>query len=241
MCTALVFRNETTQTFGLGFNRDESFLRKPSEVPSLYRYGGTSILSPKDGDHGGTWIGVNSHGEVIAILNFYEAKIRSIEKPISRGLLVNELLERKTLFKDLTPDFLSSYHPFRLLFISLESTKLLSWNGKETSQEEDKSTYKVYASSAIIGSRAEKIRSGTFLEHFHDSEEKSFFQRSRDFLTCHIPEKGIESPCMHRDIAHTVSQTIIEVGPNLAKLWYKDGQPCEADNFLTYELPRESR
>ncbi len=235
MCTALVYRDLSTQTFGLGFNRDESFLRKPSLMPSLYSVENLQILSPKDGDHGGTWIGVNSHGEVFAILNFYEAKIRSIATPISRGLLLKELLERKKKFFDLNINLLSSYHPFRLLFVQLEKTWLLTWNGENVVCEEDNSVYKVYASSAIIGSRAEEIRSNTFKENFLN-QEKNFFTKASAFLSCHIPKKGIESPCMHRDIAHTVSQSIIELNPQKVNFWYKNTQPCESEKFYFYEF-----
>lgn len=236
MCTALVYRNHGIGEFGIGFNRDESYLRKPALAPLSYTESGLSILAPRDGDFGGTWIGVNSSGEVLAILNYYEAPIRSIDRPISRGLLMKNLLEQKKNFFSITKESLNDYHPFRLLYINLMKTILLSWNGQEIKKEESKADYTIYASSAILGSQSEVIRSKSFEGYKNDQYFSDFFQLSSGFLSAHIPEKGVESPCMHRDIAHTVSQTIIKVHSGLARLWYKVGQPCESNQFLSYEL-----
>lgn len=236
MCTALIYRNLQTEEFGLGFNRDESFLRKKAELPSVYESNQVKVLSPKDGDHHGTWIGVNNKGDVYALLNLYEVKILSIAKPISRGWLVSQLLERKINFNSLNPDSLKDFLPFRLIFLTFEKTSLLTWDGKTVQIEEDRSEWQVYASSALHGKEAEKVRKQTFEINFLQNSYFPFMQISKDYLSCHIPEKGSLSPCMHRDVAHTVSQTILYVQNGIIHLEYKDGQPCEEKYWTSYKL-----
>lgn len=236
MCTALIYRNLHTKEFGLGFNRDESFLRKRAELPRVYESNQIKVLAPKDGDHHGTWIGVNNKGDVYALLNLYEVKIVSIVKPVSRGWLVSQLLERKISFQDLNTNSLKNFLPFRLIFLTLEKTYLLTWDGRTLQVEEDQSEWQVYASSALHGKKAEVVRKQTFETNFLQNSPSSFMQISKDYLSCHIPEKGSLSPCMHRDVAHTVSQTILYLQNETAHLEYKDGQPCEEKHWTSYKL-----
>ncbi|MCX7998321.1 MAG: NRDE family protein [Leptospiraceae bacterium] len=234
MCTALIFRDLQNSEFGLGFNRDESFLRRKGEKPHLYEVNGIKILMPLDGDHKGTWIGVNDVGDVYALLNLYEVKIVSIAKPISRGLLVRNLLERKNSILDLNAEFLKDFLPFRLIFFSFEKTHLFTWDGKVLQHDIDAGNWKVFASSALHGKEAEKVRQETFEKNFLTRYNQNFLEISQLYLTCHIPEKGSLSPCMHRDVAHTVSQTIIHIQNKTVNLYYKDGQPCEEKEWTRY-------
>ncbi len=236
MCTALIYRNLQTKEFGLGFNRDESFLRKKAKFPSYYESNNLKILSPRDGDYNGTWIGVNSKGDVYAILNLYEVKIVSIAKPISRGWLVSQLLEQKTSIQNLNKEFLRDFLPFRLIYLTLERTYLFTWDGKDLEIQQDEKDWQVYASSALHGKEAERIRKQTFEKNFLQNLTHNFTQISKNYLSCHIPEKGSLSPCMHRDVAHTVSQTIIYIQNRIAHLEYKDGQPCEEKDWTSYSL-----
>ena len=92
MCTSLIYRDIQKNTFGVGFNRDESVKRKPSLHPKKVQYNGIEYLCPIDGDYGGTLIGINSNRVVYAILNLYEAQLKIIKNPTSRGFLTQKLL-----------------------------------------------------------------------------------------------------------------------------------------------------
>lgn len=237
MCTSLIYRDIKTQSFGIGFNRDESFRRKPCLNPSKIEYNGIRYISPVDGDHGGTWIGSNSNKIIYAILNFYDAQFKILKNPTSRGFLVQDLLKEKISFNEFKADELHSFYPFRIIKVSMIKTEILSWNGQEINYEENDSRWKVLASSFMLGSIAEEIRDSVFQKNFLEYEKSlDFIELSDKFLSSHLPEKGGASPCMHRREAHTVSNTIIHVSKECTKVLFKNSQPCESEKYEVYEL-----
>lgn len=50
-------------------NRDERHTRKPALGPRISERNGISFIAPVDGDHGGSWIGVNQFGLTLCLLN----------------------------------------------------------------------------------------------------------------------------------------------------------------------------
>lgn len=232
MCTALIYRDVNAGKFGLGFNRDESVKRKPAKGPVLEVKKDITVLAPVDGDYGGTWIGVNSNREIFALLNLYEAELKLLRNPTSRGLLVKSLLFGEIAIGDIEAGYLKQYYPFRLIKVSGEETGIISWDGVQLIHEKNSEDWKVLGSSFTQGPKAEAERKKIFDENFSSLKEKTpFDELSRDFLSSHLPEKGALSPCMHRRDARTVSQTIISVVANSVTMEYKNGQPCEIDGF----------
>ena len=61
-------------TFRLFFNRDERRTRRPAIPPAVHRKGDTRFIAPRDGDFGGSWLGVNEHGVSLCLLNGYAAE-----------------------------------------------------------------------------------------------------------------------------------------------------------------------
>ena len=236
MCTALIYRDTTKNEFGIGFNRDESIKRKPSLDPVEENRNGFRVLYPVDGDYGGTWIGVNSKNKIYALLNLYEANFKILKNPNSRGFFVKNLLNEEIDFDFFTKDNLITYYPFRILEITLDYTRILSWDGESVNSLQNEESWSVVASSFVLGKEAEEVRSKTFMEEFLKNENSDFETISSSFLTCHIPEKGAKSPCMHRREAHTVSNTIISVKQVKIKLLYKNQQPCETSESKEYNL-----
>jgi hypothetical protein len=72
----------------VGANREEFFARG-GEPPSLHP-GPPPFVAGTDPTAGGTWLGVNAHGVVIAVTNRRRSEIP--KKPRSRGLLARDLL-----------------------------------------------------------------------------------------------------------------------------------------------------
>lgn len=235
MCTSLIYRNSERTLLGLGFNRDESVKRKPADPPFLYEENGIKILAPADGDQGGTWIGINSKGEIYALLNLYEAQLKLIKYPISRGLLVRRFLENRYNTSEMNEKSLEKYYPFRLVRAGREKTEVFSWNGEYLENWEDSSEWLVLGSSFMLGAEAEKIRKKNFEENYK-GKHPDFFSTASAFLTSHLPEKGPKSPCMHRRDAHTVSQTLILKSEKETIMKYKSMQPCETDIFKEYQF-----
>lgn len=73
-------------------NRDEAFDR-PFLGPQV-QSGSPKVLCPTDAQAGGTWLGVNEHGVLVAVTN--RAISTPPPAPRSRGLLCRELLECAT-------------------------------------------------------------------------------------------------------------------------------------------------
>ncbi|RHX92588.1 NRDE family protein [Leptospira stimsonii] len=231
MCTAIIYRNKEKKILGLGFNRDESVKRKPSTLPQKIGNGPVYAISPLDGDYGGTWIGVNSSQEIFCLLNFYEATLKLLRNPTSRGLLVRSCLLNEVNPDQLKEEELVNFYPFKLVRITLEKTDVFVWDGKDLVVKTDQETFQVMGSSFTQGPKAQVSREAVFKEHFlprnlPDAEE--FLLLSKNFLTSHIPEKGALSSCMHRRDAHTVSKTEVVLTEKLLTVTYQDGQPCES-------------
>lgn len=92
MCTLSWWLNGAER--GVLFNRDEKRARSYGQPPKKVELSADrSALMPYDPDGGGTWIGVNDRGLMVAILNNYP-HYQSVEAgKRSRGLLVTDLLK----------------------------------------------------------------------------------------------------------------------------------------------------
>ncbi len=89
MClVAVLYRVLEDAPILLAANREERFDR-PSLAPRKYR-GPPSYVCGLDQQAGGTWLGVNQHGVVVAVTNRLRAGLTAA--PRSRGLLCQDLL-----------------------------------------------------------------------------------------------------------------------------------------------------
>ncbi|AVQ10396.1 NRDE domain protein [Leptospira santarosai] len=239
MCTAIIYRNPDRKIFGIGFNRDESVKRKPSSAPTKLGNGPTFAIAPLDGDYGGIWIGVNSSKEIFCLLNFYEATLKLLRNPTSRGLLVRSCLLNEVKPESLKSKDLENFYPFKLLKITLEKTETFVWDGKEFTTASYTDTFQILGSSFTQGVNAQISRESVFRENCVPKvlpEADEFLKLCENFLTSHLPEKGALSPCMHRRDAHTVSKTEIVLQDNEYTITYQEGQPCESPKPRVFNL-----
>lgn len=89
MCLlAVLFRVVDDAPVVIGANREESYERGGS--PPQLREGPVPFIAGLDPLGGGTWLGVNAHGVVVAVTN--RRKLDTPREPRSRGLLVRDLL-----------------------------------------------------------------------------------------------------------------------------------------------------
>ena len=236
MCTSLVYRNLNEKSFGIGFNRDESIKRGPSNHPEIFQNGKIKFLCPIDGDYGGSWIGVNSNKTIYALLNYYEAQLKILRNPVSRGLLIKELIGEQFHLIDLKKERLEKFYPFRIIKVTLDHTDIFVWDGENIDFYTNNDDWKIYASSFLLGSEIEKMREEVFFNHFlKKAEPAEFINISKNFFSAHLPEKGPKSPCMHRREAHTVSNTIIYIN-NKIEMYYKNQQPCMEGEYSVHEI-----
>ncbi len=135
MCTLTVHRN--SERVLVTMNRDESRLRGEESPPELSERGATPrTLAPRDGNAGGTWIGVNDRGLVACLLNLYEEE-QAAPRPsgmASRGELIPRILESEA-HGSARDRFVAEFDRIRYLplelaiFSSVGGTSLL-WRGK---------------------------------------------------------------------------------------------------------------
>lgn len=129
MCTLTFVPGLPGGGYLLATNRDESPTRAVAAPPSVHAFGSRQVILPRDPDGGGTWIGVDDSGHCVAILNgdrplppnMLPTEIGGL---ISRGLLVNDLLEdprfntvRDELQRRHRLDALH-FKPFKLIVVS---------------------------------------------------------------------------------------------------------------------------
>ena len=93
MCTLTFIPGLPGGGYLLATNRDESPERGPAWAPMLQQLGARQLIAPRDSDKGGTWVGVDDRGMLLAILNGDGPLSPAAPiDPISRGQLVHDLL-----------------------------------------------------------------------------------------------------------------------------------------------------
>lgn len=238
MCTASwLYGAEGFQVF---FNRDEKKTRGHARPPEVSMAGETACLFPTDPDGGGTWIGVNQYGLVLAVLNNYQADANHESSfSRSRGVLVRNLLSCSSgpaVRAAIENEAYQECRPFLLLvFTRGGAVELASWNGRNLAWSEPREqvlTTSGYRPDEVAGKRLALYRELVGREGMTPSTLE-VFHRSRD------PADGAGSVCMTRDDAATVSMTRIVVTPGEAVLRYLDGPPGTNSPEYTSRLPLE--
>lgn len=210
-------------------NRDERHARKPALPPRIFERGGARFIAPIDGDHGGSWIGVNQFGLSLCLLNRYQNGEQSTtESKFSRGLVLLELMDsvaqadvhNRILEKDL-----SRHQPFTLVVLEPGKQALLvDWTGRECLSEPDGEQVMPVTSSSYDPVGVGETRRHTYERLINRSA------RSADLLfefhSSHEPGPGPYSTCMHRDDARTVSFCWIKVTEDRIGCCYYPHSPC---------------
>lgn len=110
-------------------NRDEA-VGRPSHPPDRFSEN-PAVLAPWDEQAGGTWIGINEYGVLVAITNRWTDTELAAER--SRGLLVGDALEHDSAeaaarFAERSVEEFE-YDGFNLVCVDENAAILLEWNG----------------------------------------------------------------------------------------------------------------
>lgn len=234
MCTLSWLRG--TAGYTVFMNRDERPTRAPGLAPKVRNTDGTAWLAPEDGDHAGTWIGVNESGLTLALLNrWHESPVAASGPWTSRGLLVASLLSSRSpddLALRLGQLRLADYQPFTLAqFAAGRDAALFSWSGQELTSWAVTASGLVLASSGHDQEGATGVRQRLLAEAMATAEAYEALHRS------HLPARGPLSICMHRPEAATVSYTRVEVAPAGIEMVYVPGPPCITEDRMVVRLP----
>jgi len=232
MCTLIYQKGR-----GIGFNRDESVLRKKALPPQIHKQGnGMECLFPLDGQAGGTWLAANAAGKVYALMNYYEKEREG--DFISRGLLVKEMVSNNQS----EPVLLQRFQSFKMMVAGDSSALFYYWDGERLDCCVIDEEYYIEGSSGLLGERANSGRKELFRSCFLHNKDwlslSDFGSRAESFLSSHMPAKGAMSPCMHRETAMTVSTTIVTFGDGAMGMKYRDGSPCQGNEFVVQSIQR---
>jgi uncharacterized protein with NRDE domain len=130
MCTVTYIPLKNSVLFSS--NRDENPARKNALPPSVYRSGDKTILYPADGLAGGTWIALNTHGDLIILLNGgFANHTRKNKYRQSRGILVRQMIASGSLIDFWNNTSMHDIEPFTLVVYAKQTLHQLVWTGNE--------------------------------------------------------------------------------------------------------------
>jgi len=113
-------------------NRDEKLVRKSAIAPAVYKTGDHLLVFPKDGDAGGTWIGLKESGDAAVLLNgAFLPHIAELPYRKSRGLVFLDILGAKHPSSQLIKADLDNIEPFSIVLFESNSLHEFRWDGYE--------------------------------------------------------------------------------------------------------------
>ncbi len=230
-----------------GMNRDELLARAAALPPGIFTKDEIKALYPRE-PSGGTWIACNSHGNLLALLNWNEIDTRFLgQKQETRGVLIPKLILESDVSStgaqfDRLP--LDGIFPFRLIGVFSKERRLQEWrwDGVRRQKLDLPWERKHWFSSSLSDAAAEKGRGSTC-----ESAATNIGGNAAGWLgrlhRSHIPAPGPFSICVHRQDAATVSYTGVTCSGSSISMSYLSGNPCRKQVFDTVaSLPlREPR
>jgi uncharacterized protein with NRDE domain len=226
MCT-LYFRHRPEDEHPLAIlsNRDEVYGRKSGGW--AWRGEGSSFFSPIDLEAGGTWIGLNHDGCIVALTNVFSAQTNRGFR--SRGLLVVDLLaetdSRAAVERAEDALVADAYNSFNLMVAGRRTAHIISWQaGQSRRFDLQPGVYEVN-NIAFNG------------QGRPDSEIDNDLWLERE------AGRLIEHPliCRHGDGYGTrSSHKLLVHGTDVSRsrVWHLEGHPCEGEYLEVLEPTR---
>jgi hypothetical protein len=245
MCTLTFVPTE--DGYVAGMNRDEKLTRARAIPPKRLDLPGATAFFPRESS-GGTWIGCNNHGNLLALLNWNDvtppfggAAVRS------RGVLIPELIGGDDLADTrarFAPLDLEGVSPFRLVAAFPGESLIVEWRWDGLQRQEFDFAWRKrhWFSSSVSDALAgrERGRAGEKAERDGSLDVVSWV---RNLHQSHDPVPGPFSICVHRKDAATVSYTEVRRTGEGISMSYLSGSPClsdlfDSETFLSFGLTR---
>ena len=228
MCT-LIALHQVVSGYPLvvGMNRDE-FRNRPA-APWSPVSGNPKIVAPRDAKAGGTWIGVNEHGLVVALSN---RRGRDSTTARSRGVLVVEALGRN---RPASVDLLvrseveaHEYNFFHLFAANGEEMRCWRYDGA-VNVRRGVPGLNVLTNQGLNEEGDTKVLAVRRMVRPSDTGDLGSALKS---LQAALRYRGTDvEVCNHGAMAGTVSSSILAVhsdDPRENALLFSDGLPCQA-------------
>jgi len=232
MCTLLVGSRIWSGTpLLVAANRDER-LDRPSAPPAILTLGERRIFAPSDLLAGGTWLGVNDAGLLVAITNrFQPGGPPSSDGKLSRGLLVRQALtlrEARGAAEVLSATSPQSYNGFHLVLADSSSAWVVWSDGTKISSEELPSGLHVITERSFAAAPSQREERLLVEANRLAALPRPPISQLEAALQIHH-EDPIESTCVHLTELNygTRSASTIrfdEAGPRSYR--YASGPPC---------------
>ena len=242
MCTLTIVPTETGYLAGM--NRDE-LRSRAAALPSMSENrNGVQLIFPRE-TGGGTWIACNSHGNLLALLNWNlptrETRSGSL---VSRGTIIPQLIsasDSEIVHTALSQMGLASLAPFQLVSVFREEALLCEWrwDGQDLARKSHPWERKHWFSSSVSDESAgyERGRTCELLSRQWPPGQSWVRRLHRS----HTPQAGAFSLCVHRADAATVSYTEVRAESATITMSYIEGSPCQKEEFdRQITLPLES-
>ena len=225
-------------------NRDEQYDR-PSAAPQPVATA-PNIIAGRDLRAGGTWLGINEHGVLAAMLNRrINGANAAVAEARSRGLLCMDLLAHRSAGDAASwlGDHRVAYNPFTALVADRHDAKVSYNTGSRILTESLKPGLHVFSSAADFDLRSGKADRAYelfgavagLLRRKQDTNRAPIAEL-RTVLGDHSLPDGSSDPgdaiCVHRESSGTVSSSIVllsTVGSRF-ELFHCSGAPCQ--NFF---------
>lgn len=205
----------------LGANRDERYDR-PARPPAIVEQNPT-VVAPLDEQAGGTWIGVNEYGLLVALAN----RDRGPEPTRSRGWLVREALRCETVedaeirVKSLLEQ--EQYYGCYVLLVDPTVARIVAWDGAVTVRTLNPGTHVVVNEGFEDVPAAQTVKEAISPPATDTAKE----WRSSLQTTLRNHDRGI---CVHRERSGTCSSSVITWdNDDMLTYLFADGPPCETD------------
>ena len=223
MCT-LTYLPIEKDSFILTSTRDVMRLRANATKPEQYRSNGISLYYPKDGNAGGTWLGISGHKRLICLMNgafdFYFPEPPYIK---SRGLVLLDILSIKEKQKLIDFNDFFGIEPFTMIIIDWSSGYdlfELRWDGVNKHFKRLENKAKIWSSSSLYNKSVKNKREELFnlwLENNKEYDEYDIMKFHN--LETGDPKNGIR---MKRELFCSVSLSCIKKLNNNISWTYKD-------------------
>lgn len=207
----------------LAANRDER-LGRPSAPPEAGRAGALEMVAPRDLEAGGTWLGVNARGVLVAITNRFGHE-RAPDRR-SRGLVVLDALERASALEaagEIAAADPARYNPFHLLIADGTHAALVFHDGARLVRRVLAPGWHVVTERSFGAAPTEREhRLSAALERGPAGARALL-----PLLAVHA-EPPFESTCVHLpELGYgTRSSTVIALDPADPLLLHAEGPPC---------------
>ncbi len=230
MCTLIVAtRVWPQQPLVVAANRDER-LGRAAVPPALHEQDGLGFFAPRDLQAGGTWLGVNRNGVVVAITNRYPAQANPDAR--SRGLLVLDALAAESVedaVHRVAGEQATRYQGFHLVIADVRDAHVVWNDGARLHHEHLAPGIHVITERSFGAAPSERVARLRGEIAATLAADPPTAGRWMEILRAHA-EPGFEGTCVHvpgHDYA-TRSSSIVTLSGDPPRVGWlaADGPPC---------------